>query len=179
MLNGFAYLGLARAAEALEGVDLDSSARYRIEAESLKKDIRISLKESFAVSPVILLGNGRWIPSVPPWVESRGPVSLHVNDRSWLTHGTVTARDTLVDPKELFGDFILKGMLELFFLKNVAFSQPFYSPHPYAHLKRGEVKELLKEFQQELDGDANKKHSPKVSSWFESVRNLFGDSKPS
>lgn len=40
-------------------------------------------------------------------------------------------------------------------------------------------KELLKEFQQELDGDANKKHSPKVSSWFESVRNLFGDSKPS
>lgn len=35
-------------------------------------------------------------------------------------------------------------------------------------------KELLREFQTEMDGEGSK-HSPKKSSWFESVVNLFGD----
>ena len=35
-------------------------------------------------------------------------------------------------------------------------------------------KELLREFQQEVEG-ANGKHSPRKSSWFESVMNLFGE----
>ncbi|HEX4870210.1 MAG TPA: molecular chaperone DnaJ [Moraxellaceae bacterium] len=35
-------------------------------------------------------------------------------------------------------------------------------------------KELLREFQQDLEG-ADGKHSPRKSSWFESVMNLFGD----
>ena len=157
MLNGFAYLGLARAAEVFEDVDPDASARYAAEAQSLKDTIRRAVAESLGQSPVIPLGNGRWIPSMSPWAEGRGPVSLHVEDRSWFTHGTVTARDAIVgstylllqeviDPKEIFADFILGSTSELFFLRNVAFSQPYYSPHPHAHLVRDEVKPFIEEF---------------------------------
>src|SRR5207249_4573088 len=30
--------------------------------------------------------------------------------------------------------------------RNVAFSQPYYSPHPWVHLRRGEVKQFLKAY---------------------------------
>jgi len=36
-------------------------------------------------------------------------------------------------------------------------------------------KELLKEFQNDIEGESHRKHSPKVSSWFESVKSIFGD----
>jgi molecular chaperone DnaJ len=41
------------------------------------------------------------------------------------------------------------------------------------HLSRRQ-KELLREFQTEMDAE-NSKHSPRKSSWFDSVMNLFGD----
>lgn len=41
------------------------------------------------------------------------------------------------------------------------------------HLSKRQ-KELLREFQQEMDAEDGK-HSPKKSSWFESVMNIFGD----
>ena len=41
------------------------------------------------------------------------------------------------------------------------------------HLSKRQ-KELLREFQQDMDGEDGK-HSPRKSSWFESVMNLFGD----
>jgi hypothetical protein len=157
MLNGFAYLGMSRSAEVLAEIDREESARIASEAEELKGDILTALKKSIAECPVVPLGNGRWCPSVSPWVESCGPVSLYTDPGMWFTHATATARDAIcgsmylllqevVKPDELFGDFIVKSFTELFYLRNVAFSQPYYSPHPYANLKRGEVKAFLKEY---------------------------------
>jgi molecular chaperone DnaJ len=36
-------------------------------------------------------------------------------------------------------------------------------------------KELLREFQQEIETDGRKKHSPKVNTWFDSVMSFFGE----
>ena len=49
-------------------------------------------------------------------------------------------------PNELYGDFIVNSSVELLFRRNVMFSQPYYSPHPYAHLRRGERNAFLKEY---------------------------------
>ncbi len=157
MLNGFAYLGMSRSAEVLADIDPIESARIAAQAGEFKGDILASLKKNIAQCPVVPLGNGRWCPSAPPWVESCGPVSLYTDPGMWFTHATATARDAIcgtmylllqevVRPDELYGDFIMRSFSELFYLRNVAFSQPYYSPHPYAHLKRGEVKAFLKEY---------------------------------
>jgi hypothetical protein len=157
MLNGFAYLGLARSAEVLREIDIEESKRLENEARDLKSDIRMAIDKSIAESPLVPLGSGRWCPSISPWTENRGPLSLYVDEGTWFTHGAIIARDAIcgsmylliqeiVDPNELYGDFIIRSFSELFYQRNVAFSQPYYSPHPYANLKRGEVKAFLKEF---------------------------------
>jgi hypothetical protein len=157
MLNGYAYLGLKRSAEVLGEIDPSEAKRIGDEAEALKADIRSAIAKSIAECPVIPLGNGRWCPSISPWTENRGPLCLYADGGLWFTHATITARDAIcgsmylllqevVDPNELYGDFILRSFSELFYLRNVAFSQPYYSPHPYANLKRGEVKAFLKEY---------------------------------
>jgi hypothetical protein len=157
MLNGFAYLGLSRAAEVLKEIEPEVAERISSEAKALKADIRAALEKSIAECPVIPLGNGHWCPSVSPWTENIGPVSIYAEPGQWFTHATVTTRDAIcgsmylllqevVEPNELYGDFILKSFTELFYLRNVVFSQPYYSPHPYANLKRGEVKAFLKEY---------------------------------
>jgi hypothetical protein len=73
------------------------------------------------------------------------------------THGAVGARDSLIGPlylilqevvdaNEWLGEFFLKTNHELFTLRNVGFSQPFYCRHDYAHLRRGEVAAFLKDY---------------------------------
>lgn len=157
MLNGFAYIGLKRSSEVLAAVEDKEADRIEEEAKALLMDIRAALEKSIADSPVIPLGNGHWCPSVSPWVESIGPVSLFADAGDCITHATFTTRDAIVgtmylliqevvDPCETYGSFIIKSLTELFYLRNTVFSQPYYSPHPYANLKRGEVKAFLKEF---------------------------------
>lgn len=167
MLNGFAYLGLKRSSEVLEAIGVEDALRIEKEANALLADIRIALAESIASCPAIPLGNGRWCPSVSPWVESIGPVSLYADEGDAFTHATFTTRDAIcgsmylllqevVDPKEVYGDFILRSFTELFYLRNTVFSQPYYSPHPYANLKRGEVKAFLKEYYNGVSGLADR-----------------------
>jgi hypothetical protein len=45
MLNGYAYLGMARVAEMLRKSDPSESEKWRKEAEALKGDIRTALFE--------------------------------------------------------------------------------------------------------------------------------------
>ena len=157
MLNGYAYLGLRRSAEVLEDLDEEESQRIKAAATNLLKSIRAALEKNLRESPVIPLGNGRWCPAAPPWAESRGPVVLYAEGGSAFTHGTFTARDghtgpmylllqEVVEPNEVYGDFIVNSSVELLFQRNVMFSQPYYSPHPYAHLRRGERNAFLKEY---------------------------------
>ncbi len=87
MLNGYGYLGLSRVAEMLVDIDPKQSARLSSEAENLKATIRQELAANLAKSPVVPLGDGTWCPSVGPWAEAHGPVSLLTDDLPWWTHG--------------------------------------------------------------------------------------------
>ncbi|MCZ2146579.1 MAG: hypothetical protein LC126_02250 [Bryobacterales bacterium] len=154
MLNGYAYLGMARAAEMLGKVDPAQSERWRREASELKNDIRSALFEVMGRSPVIPLANGAWTPTAPPWVEYRGPLSLFADGGKWFTHGSMVSRDSLlgpiylifqevIEPNETAATFLLNFHNDLMTMRNVAFSQPYYSRHPISHLRRGEVKPFL------------------------------------
>jgi hypothetical protein len=157
MLNGYAYLGLARVSEMLAKVDPVQSERWRKEADALKSDIRGALFEAMGRSPVVPLGNGEWCPTAPPWVEHRGPVALFADGQKGFTHGAMVSRDSLLgpiylifsevlDPREPASTFLLNFHNDLMTTRNVAFSQPYYSRHAISHLQRGEVKPFLKAY---------------------------------
>ncbi len=154
MLNGYAYLGLARAAEMLRDLAPAEAARYAAEAAALKADIRTALAASLEQSPVVPLGDGTWVRAAPPWTDYRGPLMLHADGGNWFTHGSMVSRDSLlgplylvfqevVDPRESTASELLSVQSELMTRDNVAFSQPYYSRHPWVHLQRGETKAFL------------------------------------
>jgi hypothetical protein len=157
MLNGYAYLGLNRVAEMFESAGESDAAIWRAEAEGLKADLRDAFFLSLSSSPVMPLGDGTWSPTCPPWVESRGALALHVDGSDWNTHGSMVARDSLLgplylvfqevlDPTEPAVAFLLDFHAELMTDRNVVFSQPYYSRHPWIHLVRGETKAFLKAY---------------------------------
>ena len=157
MLNGYHYLGLQRLSEMLGHVNPGESARLAREAQAFKADIRVGFLEAMARSPVVPLGDGTWVPSVPPWVGYRGPLSLYGDGGQWFTHGAFPVRDSLlgplyavfqevIDPGSTEATFALSAHNELMTDRNVAFSQPYYSRHPIIHLRRGEVNAFSKAF---------------------------------
>ena len=156
MLNAGTYAGLSRAAEMLACCDPERAARYGVLAAELRENIRESFRRSMAVSQVLPMGDGTWIPSFAPWTEYVGPVSLYAKGGKWYTHGIFNARDMIgaaylvlqevVSPTEPIADTIMAFYTEYLTLNNTAFSQSYYSPHPYIHARRGEVKPFLKEF---------------------------------
>jgi hypothetical protein len=167
MLNAGAYAGLAALGVVLEKVDPSESQKFKTEAEALKADIRASYAKSLAEAPVMPLLNGCWAPVAAPWTESIGALCLYADKADWYTHGTFLARDTLcgntylfiqgvLDPKEYYGDFFLNAFCDNFFQDNTAFSQPYYSVHPYAHAIRGETGPYLREFYTNLTALADR-----------------------
>jgi hypothetical protein len=157
MLNGYASLGLARTAEMLAQTNPAQAERLKAAAEKLKGLIRTAMAQAVARSPAVPLGDGRWVPTCPPWAEYRGPVALFAEGGNWFTHGTFATRDSLVGPlwlilqevvgvDELYARWMLESHAELMTERNTAFSQPYYTPHAWAHLKRGEVKPFLKTY---------------------------------
>ena len=158
MLNGYAYLGMARTAEMLRETGHDRADALAAEALEWRNDIRRALADAIAASPLIPLGDGTWCPSCPPWPDgARGPLALHTNDAPCWTHGGIACRDSLLgplylvfqevlDPTEREAAILLQQHQELFTLRNVAYSQPYYSRHAWAHLARGEIKAFLKTY---------------------------------
>lgn len=156
MLNGYGYVGLQRVAEMLARVHPREALRIAREAEAFRRDIRTELAAAFARSPVVPLGNGRWVPTCPPWADNaRGPLCLYAEYQPCYTHGTFMGRDSMIGPlyliisevldaREQMGDWLLNYHAELMTDHNAAFSQPYYARHDLAHLQRGEVKAFLK-----------------------------------
>lgn len=157
MLNGYAYIGISRVAEMLAEINPAQSIRLKQEAETWKQDIRISLMNNLANSPVVPLGDGRWCPTVPAWAEAPGPRALHIIPETFFSHGTVEVPDVLLgpmylvfcevlDPKDPVSKMMLDYHSELFYQRNSVFSQPYYSRHNWVQLKLGLVKPFLKTY---------------------------------
>jgi hypothetical protein len=157
MLNGYAYLGISRVAEMLSCVDRVNSTRIKDEAAAWKRDIRTSFFNSMAESPVVPLGDGTWCPTVPPWTEAKAMRLLYLYPETFMSHGTFTVSDAMLgplylvfcevlDPEEKASKILLDYHTELFYQRNSAFSQPYYSRHNWIQLKLGLVKPFLKTY---------------------------------
>ena len=157
MLNGFAYLGIRRVAEMLQAVNNSEAERIDFEAKALKADIRESFSNNLALSPVVPMGDGSWLPTVPPWAESLAPRNLHFTRETFQSHGTVTAPDFLLgplflvfcevyEPEELEAKMLFDYQTELYLCRNAGFSQPYYSRHNTLQAQREMVKPFLKTF---------------------------------
>ncbi|MBP1991111.1 hypothetical protein [Paenibacillus eucommiae] len=167
MLNGYAYLGLSRLAEILAESDPDLSSQIGEHALLLKADIRTAFFQSVASSPVVPLGDGSWVPTAPPWVEANAPLALYEEGENCFTHATFMGRDSMLGPlyllfhevialDESVADFMMNYHNELMLTRNVGFSQPYYCIHPWAHIKRGEVKPFLKAYYNSFAGLADR-----------------------
>jgi hypothetical protein len=161
MLNALSYVGLQRVGEMLKEVDPTQSRRLEREAREYREDIRTAFYESIARSPVIPLGDGTWIPTVPSWAEYPGPLSLYAEGGKWFTHAAFGARDSVIGAlylvmgevltaHEIGTDILLKSHQQLFTVRNAALTQPYYVRHDYTHLIRGEVKAFLKIYYNQL-----------------------------
>jgi len=155
MLNGYAYMGMMRVAEMLEKIDPKNSKRIRGEAKGLVGDIRSAFYDSLARGPAVPMGDGSWIPMASACTEHQGANCLFAQGEKAYTHATFLSRDSILgpiylifqevlDPKSTEADFLIRFQTDLATMRNAAFSQPYYSPHLWLHLKRGEVKPFLK-----------------------------------
>ena len=156
MLNAGAYAGMARAGEILINCDPVNAKKFADIAAEMRCNIRESFLYSMAVSPAMPSSDGTWYRPAAPWTEYPGPVSLYSEGGTWYSHATSSCRDFInssylfiqgvVDTDEPIADEILKYYTEFLTINNTAFSQSYYSPHPYAQLMRGEVQMFLQEF---------------------------------
>ena len=87
-VNGYAYRGLAAAAEALASVDPTAAARLKKEAQAYRSDIRQAAFHAMSIAPVVPLRDGTFVPMIPP------RASLHGRDFGWI-------RNTLYGPHAL------------------------------------------------------------------------------
>ena len=156
-LNAGTLLGLAGMAEVLADVDPEYAAYLAAEVEEYKHDLRVSLEYARKHGPVVPLADGTWTPVLPPWVEYAGGVSRFADGGNWFSHGSFFGRDTLIGalafaltdlyaPDSDMMTTMLKANQHPATLENAAISQPYYSRHDIAHLRRGEVKLYLKTF---------------------------------
>lgn len=157
MLNAYAYIGIKRIAEVLENIAPEESQRLLKEAHEWREDIRESLFQNMANSPVVPLGDGTWVSTVPPWTELIGLRALHIIPETFFSHGTVTVSDVplgplyltfceVLDPQDPASKMMLHYTSELFLQNNSAFSQPYYSRHNWLQLQLGLVKPFLKTY---------------------------------
>lgn len=177
MLNSGAYAGFAAAADILRHCRPDEAEKYKKEAEKCRKNVLASLKEGLIHAPVVPLTDGSWVPSFSPYTESIGPAALYCEEGDVYSHSTFLVREMSgADYLPLHGvldtdDGICRFMEEFWadFLcrKNVGFSQPYYSPHPYINLMRGNVKAFLSEFYNGMSALADRETYTFLEHFFE------------
>lgn len=156
-LNAGTLLGLAGMAEVLREVDPEYADKLAAETEAYRADLRRSLENARRRSPVVPLADGTWTPVLPPWSEYAGSVSRYADGGEWFSHGSFVCRDTLIGalafaltdlyaPDDPMMTTLLKANQHPATLENAGLSQPYYSRHDIAHLRRGETKLFLKTF---------------------------------
>ncbi len=160
-LNAGTYIGLKRMSEVLVHTAPEYAASLAKEMKLYAADIRRAVEYAQGRAPVKPLCDGSWTPTLPPWVEYSGDVSLYADGGGWFTHGSFASRSALCGAlyltiAELFDcseepvTFMLKANQHPVTRENAAISQPYYSRHDFAHLMRGEVKLFLKTYYNQL-----------------------------
>lgn len=153
MLNSYGCGGLQAAGEVLHRLKAPEAADIAREAKKMKADIRKAFTDAIAHSPVIPKAGSTWCRTCPPWAEGIAPMCLLADKKDAYTHGTFVIRDAIgamylpltgiIDPAEPLVGEMNDYYVEMLNERNVAFSQPYYSPHPFVQLARGEVKPFL------------------------------------
>jgi hypothetical protein len=84
--DGYFYRGMRRAAEALAAAGHPEAGRIAQEADAFLQDLRASVAEAVATSPVVRLRDGTCIPYVPP-----RPYALTHLSEGWIREGLYPA----------------------------------------------------------------------------------------
>ena len=139
----------------------------REEADEWKRDILETVNNRLAASPVVPLGDGRWIPALPPWAEGEGPRFLYQKKETFWSHGTFTISDALlgplnlvfceiIEPKSQLAKMILDYHGELLNQGNNVFSEPFYSRYNWLQVKLGRAKPFLNTYYHNVSAHADR-----------------------
>lgn len=143
--------------EMTAALDPAYSATLKKEIKAYRNDIVRSVYRAQARAPLVPVGDGSWAPILPSWPEYTGAHHLYAEGGNCFTHGGFPLRGSIIganwlimqevlEPHAQASDFILKTNQYPVIRENAALSQPYYSRHDYAHLKRGEVKAFLKTY---------------------------------
>ena len=154
-LNAGTLLGFEAMTEVLQNSDPVYAEKLGKELRAYQEDLRIALTFAATHAPVAPLADGTWIAQLPPWVEYTGQICLYADGGNWFSHGAFASRSSLTGAlyfalsnlypmQSRFWDFTLKANQHPTTRENAALSQPYYSRHDIAHLRRGEVKLFLK-----------------------------------
>lgn len=160
-LNAGTYVGLKRIGEISREIEPEYANELAKEVKEYQQDIIDGFYYAQKNAPLIPLGDGSWAALMPPWVEYAGGINLYADGGNCFTHGSFASRGTLVgamwliifevlDPNEIGSDFLIKTNQYPQTLENAALSQPYYSRHDFAHIKRNEVKAFLKTYYNQL-----------------------------
>ena len=160
-LNAGTYAGLSGMAQVLQHSSPEYAEKLAAEVQLYRQDIINAVEYAMARAPVLPLGDGSWAPLLPPWVEYSGGISFYADGGNWFTHGAFASRSSLTGPlyfaiTDIFPphgkvmDMIIKSNQHPITRENAALSQPYYSRHDLAHIKRGEVKLFLKTFYNQM-----------------------------
>lgn len=155
MLNGYAYLGMNRAVEVLEAISHQDAPRIKIATETFREAIRESFLNNLKKGSAVPLGDGSWCPTAAPWPENCSPLTFHIEDGRWITHGGLVNRDALngplylvlhevLDAQEPAARFLMDFHMRYMCMRNVSFAQPYYARHDWVHVLRGDVKAFIK-----------------------------------
>lgn len=156
-LNAGTYVGLSRMVEMTATLDPAYSKSLEKEIKDYRKDIVDSVYRSQSRAPVVPVGDGSWAPILPSWAEYTGAHQLYADGGNCFSHGAFSLRGSIIganwlimqevlDPNEQASDFIQKTNQYPQTRENAALSQPYYSRHDFAHIKRGEAKAFLKTY---------------------------------
>ncbi|MFL6352289.1 MAG: hypothetical protein ACJ74Z_10625 [Bryobacteraceae bacterium] len=121
-VNGYAYRGLSAASQALSDTNPATSLRLAHEAAEYREDIRNATFRAMAITPVVPLRDGTWVPAVPP------RTSLHGRDLGWIRnilYGSLTLVDCGVfTPSEPVATWILQDYEDNLFMAEDSMAVP-------------------------------------------------------
>ncbi|MGB9625795.1 MAG: hypothetical protein ACPMAQ_13140, partial [Phycisphaerae bacterium] len=160
--NGFFYLGMKRAAQALADIGHPEAARIAREAEAYRRDIEIAVREAATRAAVVRLRDGTYIPYVP----SRVYHWRHLTE-GWIREALYSSLDLATAEVVPAGDPLITWMLDelednIFFSAESGFGvsdvdrywfergavtlQPCLVDTPFLYMVRDEIPAALRSF---------------------------------